>query len=96
MLNLDTSDKVAALLVQLQLDHQPLDYLDDRKHMIDAVTLADAKRVAKRLLDGGLLFTEVGRPSALANAAAPSGGAAVHRPALMPAGGMMGGPGDVR
>jgi hypothetical protein len=30
--------------------------------MIDAVTLDDAKRVAKRLLDGGLLTTVVGRP----------------------------------
>jgi zinc protease len=96
VLNLDTSDKVASLLVQLQLDRQPLDYMDYRKQMIDAVTLADAKRVAKRLLDGGLLFTEVGRPSALANAAsAPSGGASAQRPALMPPGGMVGG-GDVR
>ena len=30
--------------------------------MIDAVTLDDARRVAKRLLDGGLLVTVVGRP----------------------------------
>ena len=30
--------------------------------MIDAVTLEDAKRVAKRLLDGGMLVTVVGRP----------------------------------
>lgn len=96
VLNLDTSDKVAALLVQLQLDHQPLNYMDYRKQMIGAVTLADAKRVAKRLLDGGLLFTEVGRPSALANAGTPSGGAGGHHPALMPPGGMIGGAGDVR
>jgi hypothetical protein len=30
--------------------------------LIDAVTLADAKLVAKRLLGGGLLITVVGRP----------------------------------
>jgi zinc protease len=95
VLNLDTSDKVAALLVQLQLDRQPINYIEHRKQMIDAVTLADAKRVAKRLLDGGLLFTEVGRPSALANASAPSAGAGGPRPALMPSGGMGAGAGEV-
>ena len=30
--------------------------------MIEAVTLAETKRVAKRLLDGGLLVTVVGKP----------------------------------
>ena len=33
--------------------------------MIDAVTLADAKRVAKRLLDAGLLTVVVGRAQGL-------------------------------
>jgi len=33
--------------------------------LIDAVTLDDAKRVAKRLLDGGLLVTVVGRPEGI-------------------------------
>jgi zinc protease len=92
VLNLDTSDKVAALMVQLQLDHQPIDYITRRKQMIDAVTLDGAKRVAKRLFDGGLLFTVVGRPSALATASAPSGAGGTARPALAP----MGGSGEVR
>jgi zinc protease len=95
VLNLDTSDKVAALMVQLQLDHQPIDYITRRKQMIDAVTLDDAKRVAKRLFDGGLLFTVVGRPSALATAVAPSGPGGTARPALAPMGGMGGG-GELR
>jgi zinc protease len=95
VLNLDTSDKVAALMVQLQLDHQPIDYITRRKQMIDAVTLDDAKRVAKRLFDGGLLFTVVGRPSALAAASAPSGAGGTARPALAPMGGM-GGSGELR
>ena len=61
-LNLDTSSKIAALLVQLQLDDLGIDYFTRRPAMIDAVTLDDARRVAKRLLDGGLLVTVVGTP----------------------------------
>jgi zinc protease len=61
-LNLDTSSKIAAMLVQLQVDNLGIDYFTRRPEMIDAVTLADARRVARRLLDGGLLVTVVGRP----------------------------------
>lgn len=81
-LNLDTSTRIAALLVQLQLDHQPIDYIAQRPKMIGAVTLDDARRVAKRLLDAGLLVTEVGRPAGLASTGgAPTpGGAGVRAP----------------
>jgi len=48
--------------VQMQLDHLGIDYIERRSGMIDAVTLADAKRVARRLLDNGLLVTVAGRP----------------------------------
>ncbi len=65
-LNLDTSTKIAGLLVQLQLDDLGIDYFQRRSQLIDAVTLEDARRVAKRLLDGGLLVTVVGRPEGLA------------------------------
>ena len=34
--------------------------------MINAVTLADAQRVAKRFLDKGLLVTVVGKPQGVA------------------------------
>ena len=61
-LGLDTSSKIAAQLVQMQLDDLGIDYIERRPAMIDAVTLADTKRVAKRLLDPGLLVTVVGRP----------------------------------
>jgi zinc protease len=61
-LGLDTSAKVAGQLVQMQLDHLGIDYIDRRSSMIEAVTLADTKRVAKRLLDAGLLVTVVGQP----------------------------------
>ncbi len=66
-LNLDTSSKVASLLVQLQLDDLGIDYITRRQQMIAAVTLDDAKRVAKRLLDGGLLVTVVGKPEGVAS-----------------------------
>jgi zinc protease len=69
-LNLDTSSKIAAILVQLQLDGLGIDYFTRRPEMIDAVTLDDAKRVAKRLLDGGLLVTVAGRPEGLASTSA--------------------------
>ena len=66
-LNLDTSSKVASLLVQLQLDDLGIDYISQRQQMIAAVTLDDAKRVARRLLDGGLLVTVVGKPEGVAS-----------------------------
>ena len=61
-LGLDTSTKIANQLVMMQIDNLGIDYIDRRDSLIDAVTLADAKRVAKRLLDPGLLVTVVGRP----------------------------------
>jgi zinc protease len=68
-LNLDSSAKIASLLVQLQLDDVGIDYFARRPALIDAVTLDDARRVAKRLLDGGLLVTVVGRPEGVAASA---------------------------
>jgi zinc protease len=61
-LGLDTSNRIAGQLVQMQLDNLGIDYIERRGALIDAVTLADAKRVAKRLLDSGMLVTVVGRP----------------------------------
>lgn len=61
MLALDTSAKIASALVQYQLDDLGIDYIDRRNALIDAVTLDDAKRVAKRLWSEGLLFAVVGR-----------------------------------
>jgi zinc protease len=61
-LNFDTSTKIANLLVQIQLDDLGIDYIDRRNDLIQAVTLDDVRRVAKRLLDGGILVTVVGRP----------------------------------
>jgi zinc protease len=59
----DTSTKIAAQLIQIQIDELGIDYIKRRNSLVEAVTLADVKRVAKRLLDNGLLVTMVGRQS---------------------------------
>lgn len=61
MLALDTSSKIANALVQYQLDDLGIDYIEKRNGLIDAVTLADTKRVAKRIWGNGLLSVSVGR-----------------------------------
>jgi zinc protease len=64
-LGFDTSSKIAGQLVQIQLDKLGIDYPERRGAMIDAITLADAKRVAKRLLDTKALTLVVGRAQGL-------------------------------
>jgi zinc protease len=61
-LRFDTSTKIAEQLVQIQLEDLGIDYIDKRNGLVEAVTMADVKRVAKRLLEGGMLVTVVGRP----------------------------------
>jgi zinc protease len=61
-LGLDTSTKIAGQLVQMQVDNLGIDYIERRPALIDAITIVDTKRVAKRLLDAGLLVTVVGKP----------------------------------
>ena len=84
-LSLDTSGKIASLLVQLQRDRLGIDYFQKRAAMIDAVTLADARRVAKRLFGNGLMVTSVGEPEGVASADASAGQASPGRPARPPA-----------
>jgi zinc protease len=64
-LTLDTSAKIGAQLTQIQLDKLGIDYIDRRATLIDAVTIEDARRVARRLYSGGLLVTVAGRPKGL-------------------------------
>jgi zinc protease len=68
-LSLDTSSKIAAQLVQIQIDNLGIDYIQRRNAMIDAVTIDDAKRLAKRLYGGGLLVAIAGRPVNLTSTA---------------------------
>jgi len=62
MLQLDTSSKLASALLQYQLDKMPIDYIEKRNAIVDAVTLDQAKAAAKKLWSDGLLTVIVGRP----------------------------------
>ena len=87
-LQFDTSTKIAQQLVLLQVEDLGIDYIDRRGKMIDAVTLADAQRVAKRLLGQDMLVAMVGRPkAALARGNTPpvGGAAASGAPAVLQA-----------
>src|SRR5665213_2331001 len=64
-LSLDSSAKIAAQLTQIQIDNLGIGYIDRRGALIDAVTLDQAKKVAKRLYAGGMLVTVAGRPKGL-------------------------------
>src|SRR3974377_623473 len=66
-LSLDSSSKIAAQLSQIQIDNLGIDYIQRRDKLIDAVSIADARRVAKRLYGGGILVTIAGKPKGLAS-----------------------------
>jgi zinc protease len=66
-LNFDTSTKIASILLQNQLDDLGIDYIEKRDALMDAVTLDDARRAAKRLAKGGVLVTVVGQPKDLSS-----------------------------
>ncbi|QUS42528.1 insulinase family protein [Tardiphaga alba] len=73
MLALDTSSKLASALLQYQLDKLPIDYIEKRNAIVDAVTLDQAKAAAKKLWADGLLTVVVGRaPQAAAAPVAPA------------------------
>jgi zinc protease len=56
----------AESLLAIQLEGLPIDYIEQRKQNYGAVTLADARRVAKRLYDpAGLRFLVLGKPAGL-------------------------------
>ena len=77
MLALDTSSKLASALLQYQLDRLPIDYIEKRNAIVDAVTLDEAKKAARRLWGQGLLTAVVGRPpQAVAQPAAATPAAA--------------------
>lgn len=65
-LRFDTSTKIADELTGIAFDGLGIDYVDRRNDLIAAVTLDDARRVAKRLYgEGDLLVAAAGRPGAL-------------------------------
>ncbi len=65
-LRLDTNDKIAGMLVAIQLEDLGIDYLDKRNDYIEAVTLADVNRMAARLLKPEELeIVVVGKPEGI-------------------------------
>ncbi|HZP71013.1 MAG TPA: pitrilysin family protein [Pseudolabrys sp.] len=64
-LTLDTSGKIAAQLTQIQIDNLGIDYIQRRGALIDAVTIEDARKAARRLYSGGMLVTVAGKPKGL-------------------------------
>lgn len=68
-LRFDSSAKIARQLVGIQAQNLGMDYFDKRNSYIEAVTLEDAKRVAKRLLKPeNLLIVTVGQKNRTAKA----------------------------
>lgn len=73
-LNFDSSVKVARGLKQIQLTRLPVDYIDQRNGLVEAVSVDDVKRVAARILgEGDFLVAAAGRPIGFrpGNAGAP-------------------------
>jgi zinc protease len=67
-LRFDTNANIANQLLWMQLEGLGTNYVDERNAMINAVTLDDLKRVAKRLFaDKDLIVTVVGKPKGLAS-----------------------------
>jgi zinc protease len=78
-LRLDSTTRIARTLVSVQYDRLGIDYLNQRDALINRVTVEDARRVARRLLDPATLFTVVvGQPEGVtgedANATKPTSG----------------------
>jgi zinc protease len=62
-LRFDTNVKIATQLLGLMEEGYGTDYVETRNKLIEAITLEDAKRVAKRLLDtSNMIVTIVGKP----------------------------------
>jgi zinc protease len=62
-LRFTSSSRIAGNLVSIELEGLGIDYIDKRQALFGSVTLADVRRVAKRLLDPAkLTWVVVGRP----------------------------------
>ncbi len=65
-LRFDGNARIARILVAMQLDGMPRSYIDTRNARVEAVTVEDVQRVAKRLMKPeNLYFVVVGQPVGL-------------------------------
>ena len=62
-LRFDGNGSIAKIMVGMQVDDMPIDYMVTRNDKVNAVTLEDVNRVARDLLDPEtLMFVVVGKP----------------------------------
>ena len=67
-LRFDGNGPIANIMANMQVADMPLDYITTRNEKVEAVTLEQANRVARELLDPeNLTFVVVGRPQGLSN-----------------------------
>ncbi|MCK5374878.1 MAG: insulinase family protein [Alphaproteobacteria bacterium] len=72
-LSLTSTNSIAKILLSLQLDYLPIDYLDNRENKINAVNIDNIEAISKRLLDIEKMTTiMVGNPPALTGIAGKS------------------------
>ncbi|MEW2919104.1 pitrilysin family protein [Ruegeria sp. ANG10] len=65
-LRFDGNGPIAGIMVGMQMENLPIDYIATRNDKVSAVTLDEVNRVASELLDPeGLHFTVVGKPEGL-------------------------------
>ncbi|WP_422049177.1 M16 family metallopeptidase [Shimia sp.] len=65
-LRFDGNGAIAQIMVSMQMDGMPIDYIATRNDKVNAVTAEDVSRVAGELLDrDGLQFVVVGQPEGL-------------------------------
>ncbi len=65
-LRFDGNGAIARIMVGMQMDDLPIDYIATRNDKVNAVTREDVNRVARELLDpDGLQFVVVGKPEGL-------------------------------
>ncbi|MEO1536909.1 MAG: pitrilysin family protein [Pseudomonadota bacterium] len=65
-LRFDSNASIARILVGMQIDGLPIDYIETRNSKVEAVTLDDVKRVVRRLYrPEDLRFVVVGQPDGL-------------------------------
>jgi zinc protease len=67
-LGFDSNTGIANRLLSIQQDDLGIDYVNRRNDMVEAVTLEDARRVARRIIDPDrLVVTVVGQPKGVAS-----------------------------
>ena len=73
-LRFDGNGRIASIMLGMQMQDLPTDYIATRNDKVDAVTLEDVNRVARELLDPDALhFVVVGQPEGLSSTTGSEG-----------------------